>query len=107
MCVIDEDQGAVGVAYSVPRPATDRTWELLMIAVQGNRQGQGRGAALLRFVEDDLRQKGQRLLLVETSGDPALARTRGFYLQNDYGEEARVRDYYASGEDMVLFRKVL
>lgn len=107
VCVIDEEQDALGVAYYLPRPATDRTWELLMIAVRAGQQGRGRGRRLLQYMEEDLRARGQRLLLIETSGDDALTRTRDFYLQNGYGQEARVRDYYAAGEDMVLFRKVL
>jgi len=46
-------------------------------------------------------------LLVETAGTPDYARTRGFYAKCGYEEEARVRDYYAAGVDMVLFRKTL
>jgi hypothetical protein len=33
--------------------------------------------------------------------------TLTFYTTRSYAQEARVRDYYAAGEDMVLFRKVL
>ncbi len=89
------------------RRATDGSWELLMIAVRRGRQGQGRGAALMREVEDDLRERDQRLLLVETSGVPEFARTRAFYDKCGYTAEARVRDYYAAGDDMVLYQKDL
>lgn len=78
-----------------------------MIAVRPDRQGQGRGAALLRHVEDELRASSQRLLLVETSGLPTYERTRAFYGTCGYHQEARVRDYYQAGDDMVLFRKAL
>ena len=78
-----------------------------MIAVAPERQGQGRGTALLRRVEHELRGTGQRLLLVETSGLPAYARTRAFYLGCGYEQEARVRDFYAPGDDMVVFRTLL
>lgn len=106
-CVLDVEAEPLGVAYWAPTPATDGTWELTMIAVRGDRQGQGRGAALLSHVEQVLRSGGQRLLLVQTSGTPEFGRTRAFYLNCGYGEEARVRDYFAPGDDMVLFRKVL
>jgi len=95
------------IKFALPKPATDRTWELLMIAVKGDIQGKGRGTALLKHVENNLRTSGQRLLLVETSGLSTFARTRNFYLKCGYEQEARVRDYYAEGEDMILFRKVL
>ncbi len=78
-CVLDvgDDEVPVGVAYYQPTPATDRTWTLLMIAVRRDQQGQGRGGALMRHVEDDLRHRQQRLLLVETSGVP------GFFTHPD------------------------
>lgn len=106
-CIIDEESEALGVAYYAPAPATDRTWYLTMIAVRLDYQGQGRGGALLRYVEDSLQANGQRVLLVETSGLPDYERTRKFYAKCGYDEEARVRDFWSVGDDMVLFRKVL
>lgn len=108
ICMVDDVEGELlGVAYYEPHPATDRTWELVMIGVHRDRHRLGRGAALLRHVEDDLRSRSQRLLLVETSALPAFDRARAFYRACGYDEEARVRDYYEDGDDMVLFRKVL
>lgn len=105
--VIDENDVLLGVAYYQPALATDRTWYLTMIGIRRALQGQGRGAALMRYVEESLKDAGQRLVLVETSGTPDFALTRQFYTKLGYEEAARVRDYYAPGDDMVLFRKVL
>ena len=106
--VVDEVDGElVGAAYYEPLAAADRGWELLMIGVRRDHHRQGRGSALLRHVEQDLRGRGQRLLLVQTSATPAFDRARAFYLASGYDEEARVRDYFADGDDMVLFRKAL
>lgn len=105
--VVGDAAEQVAVAYSEPAVAADRTWYLTMIAVHGAGQGGGRGGALMRHVEADLREREQRLLLVETSGTPDFERTRDFYKGLAYGEEARVRDYYEPGDDMVLFRKDL
>lgn len=106
-CVIDDEGGPLGVAYYQPKTAADRVWDLTMIAVRPTRQGQGRGAAMLRHVEEDLRARDGRLLLVETSSRPRYERTRTFYLGCGYEEEARVRDYWEAGDDLVLFRKAL
>lgn len=106
-CVLDEEDELLGVAYYAPAPATDRTWYLTMIGVRANNQGRGRGAALLRHVEDALRADGQRVLLVETSGLPVYERARAFYVKCGYEEEGRIRDYWAAGDDMVVFRKAL
>ena len=48
-----------------------------------------------------------RFLLVETSGLPEFEDTRRFYRTRGYGEEARIRDFYTSGEDKVIFRRAL
>jgi ribosomal protein S18 acetylase RimI-like enzyme len=107
-CVVEEENNVLlGVAYYEPALATDRTWYLTMIAVRRTLQGQGRGAALMGYVEETLKAAGQRLLLVETSGTSDFMLTRRFYAKLGYEEEARVRDYYAAGDDMVLFRKLL
>jgi ribosomal protein S18 acetylase RimI-like enzyme len=74
-----------------------------MIAVRPDLQGGGRGAALMRHVEQDLREQGQRLVVVRTSGTPQYDRTRAFYRQLGYGEVACVPDYWTDGDDLVLF----
>ena len=107
VCVIDGEDEPLGVAYYEPVLAAEGTWYLTMIAVRRDRQGRGRGSALMRHVEDALRAGGHRVLLVETSGLPAFELTRAFYAKLGYEEEARVRDFYAAGDDMILFRKAL
>ncbi|MDQ3674034.1 MAG: GNAT family N-acetyltransferase [Gemmatimonadota bacterium] len=107
VCMIDDEGGPLGVAYYQPESAADRVWDLTMIAVQPDRQGQGHGAAMLRRVEEDLRARGQRLLLVDTSASPQYDRTRAFYVKCGYEEEARIRNYWTAGDDLVVFRKAL
>ncbi|NJS12150.1 MAG: GNAT family N-acetyltransferase [Microcoleus sp. CSU_2_2] len=105
--VDDENDGPVGVAYCEPERMTDRTWNLLLIAIQPDRQRQGRGAALLGYVEQTLTARGGRMLLVETSGLPNFDRARAFYAKCGYEEEACIRDFYAAGDNKIVFRKVL
>ena len=102
-----DDGGPVAVAYVAPERMTAGTWNLYLIAVHPGHQSRGRGAALLRHVEQALATRGARVLLVETSGLPEFARTRAFYRTNGYDEEARIREFYAAGEDKVVFRKAL
>lgn len=97
----------MAVAYAAPERMTAGTWNLYLIAVHPWHQGRGRGTALLRHVERALAMRGTRVLLVETSGLPAFARTRAFYRTNGYVEEARIREFYAAGEDKVVFREAL
>lgn len=86
---------------------TEGTWNLLLIAVHPAWQGTGIGTRLTTAVEMRLAAAGARLLLVETSGLPEFAATRGFYRRRGYAEEARIRDFYRAGEDKLVFRKAL
>lgn len=107
-CIVDDhgDQ-VVGVAYYQPKAAADRVWDLTMLAVLPGDRLRGRGAALLAQVEHDLSVQGQRLLLIETSASAHFDAARKFYARNGYDEEARIRDYWEDGDDLVLFRKAL
>lgn len=102
------DTGSVtGVAYTVPEPLTEGTWNTLCICVDPAAHGQGIGTALMRQIEGELAAEGARVLLVETSGTPDFERTRGFYDMLGYEREARIRDYYSAGDDKIIFRKAL
>ncbi|MBE9004847.1 GNAT family N-acetyltransferase [Fortiea sp. LEGE XX443] len=105
--ITDDDNGVMGVAYCEMERMTDRTWNLQLIAIRPDRQGQGRGTALLRYVEQTLTVRGGRILLVETSGSPEFEHTRAFYRKSGYDEEARIRDFYTEGADKIVYRKVL
>ena len=61
----------------------------------------------MRHVEEDLRDRGQRLLLVRTSGTAQYDATRAFYRGLGYAEHTRVPDYWTDGDDLVLFSKRL
>jgi ribosomal protein S18 acetylase RimI-like enzyme len=105
--VLLEDAVPAALAYCAPERMTDGTWNLLLIAVRADRQGQGLGGWLTREIEQGLATRGARILLVETSGLPEFDRTRAVYRRLGYAEEARIRDFYAAGEDKVVFRKRL
>jgi hypothetical protein len=51
-------------------------------------------------------RQGQMLIL-ETSGLPEFAGPRAFSDQAGYEAEGGIRDFYAAGDDKVIFRKVL
>ncbi len=99
--------GLASVVEYRPEEAADRVFDLTMIAVRPDRQGQGRGAALMRHAERDLRDHGQRLLVVRTSGTSRYDWTRAFYRGLGYVEHVRVPDYWTDGDDLVLFTKRL
>ena len=103
----EEDGAPIGFAYYAPTEMTDRTWELWWIVVDPSRQGRGLGRQMLQFVEDDIRRRDGRILLIETSSTAHYEPTRRFYLKNDYALAARIADFYADADDKVIFSKRL
>jgi ribosomal protein S18 acetylase RimI-like enzyme len=103
----ESDKVVLGFAYYAPIPMTDRSWQLWWIAVTKQTQAKGIGGKLLKHVEETIRQKNGRLLLLETSALPYYELTRKFYLKHGYDQEATVRDYYSDGDSMVMFWKRL
>jgi ribosomal protein S18 acetylase RimI-like enzyme len=97
------DGRPVGFAYYAPSAMSERGWYLWWIAVESAGQGQGIGAELLAFAEDDVRAAGGRLMIIETSGQPRYEPTRRFYLGHGYEVAAVIKDFYTDGDDQVIF----
>jgi len=100
-----DDGELVGYACYGATPGTDRTYDLYWIAVHPEQQGTGGGTALLARVEGELRERNARLVVVETSSRPAYEPTRRFYERRGYAVAARMRDFYAPGDDRLIFTK--
>lgn len=107
-CVtLDESNRLLGFAYFAPTAMTVGTWHLWWIVVSKDHQRRGLGGLLLRYVEDEARSAQARHLLIETGSIPLYEPTRRFYDLHGYAQVARVPDYYAEGDSMIIFRKVL
>ena len=92
----------LGYACAGPTPATDGTFDLYWLAVDPSVQGKGVGRTIVRDVERQLRERGARMLLVETSSRPDYSKTRAFYARCGYTEAARIRDFYAPADDRIM-----
>ncbi len=103
----EKDGQVIGFAYYAPAAMADRTWYLYWIAVSKQTQARGVGSYLLRHAEEDIKKAGGRVLFIETSSLPSYELTRRFYVKHNYEQAAVLRDYYADGDDMVVFRKRL
>jgi len=106
--IVSREEGRVlGYACYGPRALTDGTYDLYWIAVDPNARGGGVGKKLLAAAEEGMRALGGRLVIVETSGLLEYESTRAFYRATEYLQEATLKDFYAAGDDLVIFTKHL
>ncbi|MET0405981.1 MAG: GNAT family N-acetyltransferase [Cystobacter sp.] len=105
MLVADRDGTLVGYVCYGPTPMTEGTYDLYWIASDPTVRGQGIGASLVSGMEADLRRQSARIIRVETSATEAYGPTRGFYASMKYVEEARIRDFYKVGDDLIILTK--
>lgn len=104
------DGEVVAAAYLAPEPFADRLWNLYFIAVHPSQHGAGIGSALLAYLEDMLRDRGEaeaRVLIVETSSTGQYDATRAFYEARGFDREAQIREFYGPGDHKVVFWKAL
>lgn len=100
------DERLVGWICWGPTPCTLGTYDLYWMAVDPTLQGSGIGAALLRAMEGRLAGSA-RLIVVETAGRPDYRPTRAFYEARGYRKAAIIPDFYAPGDDQVVYVKAL
>ena len=104
----EDDPGKVlGYICYGPTPMTEGTFDLYWIASDPDVRGQGVGSALVAAMEGDLRGRKGRLVRVETSATEDYGPTRGFYQSMRYQEEARFKDFYRPGDDLIILKKEL
>jgi len=106
--VVEDSHGKVqGYACWGPTPLTAGVYDLYWIAVDPKQQRKGFGQVLLRFVEEELKKRNGRMLLIETSSMGSYAATTRFYERSGYVEISRIRDFYKVEDDKIVFCKRL
>ncbi len=103
----DETNKTEGYICYGRRPLTDWTYDLYWIAVDPGIHGKGTGSGLVRHMEGDLRRRGGKLVLIETSGKAEYENERKFYEKNGYEVQTVIKDFYRSGDDLFVYRKYI
>jgi ribosomal protein S18 acetylase RimI-like enzyme len=105
--VAEADSTVVGYIGYGPTPLTEGTWDLYWAAVAPDKQRQGIGGALFGAAEENIREAGGRLAIIETSTTPAYEKTIRFHIGHGYEIVARIPDFYAPGDDKLILQKRL
>ncbi|HLS47337.1 MAG TPA: GNAT family N-acetyltransferase [Gemmatimonadales bacterium] len=87
-----------------PTPCTVGTWDMYWLAVSPAMHGSGIGTRLVAEMERRLTGVA-RMVVVETAGRPDYAPTRAFYEARGYRRAASIPDFYAPGDDQVVYVK--
>lgn len=86
---------------------TEGTWDIYWLAVAPDKQRRGTGKALLAFAEDKIKADKGRLAIIETSSKPEYEKTRQFHRSQGYELACQIADFYAPGDDKLVFQKRL
>ena len=103
----DQDGRTVGYTCYGPIALTAASYDLYWIAVDKAMHGRKFGRVLLERTEELIRERGGRQVYIETSNRSDYEPTRGFYLRCGYSQDALLKDFYATGDDKVIYVKRL
>jgi GNAT superfamily N-acetyltransferase len=104
---VEDENGISAFANYGKNPFSVHSWDLYWIAVHNNSRNKKYGSLLLHAIEDDVKERGGRILWIETSGRPLYAPTEIFYQRNGYTLQASLEDFYAPGDPKQIYSKTL
>jgi GNAT superfamily N-acetyltransferase len=96
-----------GYACYGPTACTIGSYDLYWIAVDPQSQRHGVGRKLVAEVERRITLASGRRIYIDTSGKPQYEPTRAFYERCGFQCEARLVDFYAPGDDRLLYGKAV
>ena len=107
LVAVDEQAIVRGYICFGPTPMTVSTYDLYWIAVDASLQGRGIGRALYGAFAEQLAPIHGAQIRIETSSQESYAKTGGFYERLGFSVDGRLRDFYAPGDDLLIFYRRL
>lgn len=105
--VADDGERVCGYICFGRTPMTERTYDLYWVCVHARARGRGIARVLVEAMEAELRARGGGQIRVETSETDGYGAARKLYERLGYPEAARLPDFYAAGDALITYYKVL
>ncbi len=102
-----EESRVAGYICFGPTPMTASTYDLYWIVVHADARGRGVAGSLIETMERKLAALGATAVRVETSQTEGYGAARKLYARHGYPEAARFTDFYAPGDDLIVYYKQL
>ena len=104
---LETDGKLTGYSCYGPVPGTLNSFDLYWIAVKNESRGMGLGRLILEKSEERIISMNGINIYIETSSRDQYLPTRMFYEACGYKAEAQLRDFYAPGDDKIIYVKSL
>ena len=88
-------------------PLTESTFDFYWMVIDPQQQRRGYGLMLFQYVENQVRERGGKLLMCETSSLDGYDRVVRLYEKLGYEYVARIQDFYRAGDDKLIYKKLL
>ena len=105
--VAQKGSDAIGWICFGATPCTLGTYDIYWIAVSPQNQNCGVGSLLMEYATDCIKKHKGRMIVLDTSGHSKYLSTRRFYEKNGYHKAAKVKNFYADGDDQIIYTKHL
>lgn len=105
--VAKERHTTIGWLCFGPTPCTLGTFDIYWLVVDPQNQNCGVGSFLMRFAENLIKKRKGRMIVVDTSSNARYLWARHFYENIGYRKAARLKNFYAPGDDKITYVKYL
>jgi ribosomal protein S18 acetylase RimI-like enzyme len=101
--IAEDGSEVVGYICYAHVPCTLSTYEMYWICVDKRTQGKGVGRALVDEALGEVRGLGGVKIILYTAGREQYLPTQRFYASCGFALEARLKNYYAPGDDCLIY----
>ncbi len=105
--VLDDNGTIKGAAYYAIETMADNVWNVFFIAVKAEQRRCGVASQMITFIEQAVKDRGGRIVLIETSSNAQFEPARQCYLKLNFTHEGTIRQFYGDTEDKMVFWKSL